>query len=106
MLTQPAGIGAHDELYIGNLSGATLATQLADRVTSVLPANHIGLRQLTTIDVHGEFSTQGDATAFEHLVTQHWRFDEGAGEWYVTPDADLAGKLGAAGFRGGVGAQR
>jgi hypothetical protein len=42
----------------------------------------------------------------EVVVTQHWRFDEGAGEWYVTPDADLAGKLGAAGFRGGVGAQR
>lgn len=33
------------------------------------------------------------------IVTQHWRFDEGHGRWYVTPDVDLAGKLGASGFR-------
>jgi hypothetical protein len=40
------------------------------------------------------------------VVTQRWRFDEDAGRWYVTPDADLAGKLGDAGFRTGPGAAR
>jgi hypothetical protein len=35
----------------------------------------------------------------EVVVTQRWRHDEDHGRWYVTPDADLAGKLGAAGFR-------
>lgn len=34
------------------------------------------------------------------IVTQHWRYDEKDGRWYVTPDADLASKLGGAGFRG------
>jgi hypothetical protein len=42
----------------------------------------------------------------EVIVTQHWRRDEHDGRWYVTPDVDLAGKLGAAGFRTGPAATR
>jgi hypothetical protein len=42
----------------------------------------------------------------EVIVTQRWRFDEQDGRWYVTPDVDLAGKLGAAGFRTGPAATR
>jgi hypothetical protein len=40
------------------------------------------------------------------VVTQRWRFDEEAGRWYVTPDADLAARLGDAGFRTGPPATR
>jgi hypothetical protein len=40
------------------------------------------------------------------IVTQQWRFDERDGRWYVTPDAGLASKLGAAGFRGGPATTR
>jgi hypothetical protein len=40
------------------------------------------------------------------MVTQRWRFDEKDGRWYVSPDADLADKLGDAGFRGAPAAKR
>jgi hypothetical protein len=42
----------------------------------------------------------------EVIVMQRWRFDEQDRRWYVTPDADLAGKLGSAGFRAGPAATR
>src|SRR5207244_1758898 len=56
VLAQTTRVRTHEEFDVGNLPWATVAAQLAYRITSILPAYHVGLRKLSAIDIHREFA--------------------------------------------------